>query len=174
MTETKNAYTRGREEGKQIVEHWKLFLRIDDPVTPQYAEGVLTALRERKTVAQAIASAAGARKRCAKAGNTEWFNRWTAELKVLQDELPSGSGIDSGTSIDLALSDDDEIRLDTSFHHMNDGGMYDGWTSHTVVVTPAFEGLNVEIQNDGSEQAEDIEGYLADVYREALSREYEG
>ena len=28
--------------------------------------------------------------------------------------------------------------LYTHFHHMNDGGFYDGWTEHSVVVTPSL------------------------------------
>ena len=39
--------------------------------------------------------------------------------------LPSGGGFDSGTK--LVFADDSRIVFETEFHHMNDGGFYDGW-----------------------------------------------
>ena len=60
------------------------------------------------------------------------------ELMYIEKEiLPSGSGIDSGTKIDLMnydLNGHSYFRLRVSFHHMNDVGMYTRWTNHVIIV----------------------------------------
>ena len=86
-----------------------------------------------------LASAIEARQNCARLTpdnamhNPEWFDRWTERINDLVDLLPSGSGIDTGTEIDLDRSTGEKIVLYLSFHHMNDG-FYSGWTDHTVIV----------------------------------------
>jgi hypothetical protein len=52
--------------------------------------------------------------------------------------MPSGSGFDSGTTLDLDASHADKLVFQTSFHHMDENGYYDGWTEHTVTVTPSL------------------------------------
>lgn len=88
------------------------------------------------------------------------------EIDRLVDLLPSGSGVDNGTSIDLDRSKPDRIVLTCSFHHMNDVGMYDGWTDHEIIVTPSL-GFEYEIRVTGRNRNE-IKDYLSDLYREAL------
>lgn len=88
-----------------------------------------------------LASAIQARKNCVQSGNAEWKHRhedWIGYL--VKNCLPSGSGIDCGTSVDLEASHGEKLVLNTSFHHMHDSGMYDGWTEHTITVTPSFSG----------------------------------
>jgi hypothetical protein len=63
---------------------------------------------------------------------------------LIKQHLPSGSGFDNGTAIDVSKSHAEKLVFTTSFHHMNDGG-YDGWTDHTVTVTPSFQGINIRI-----------------------------
>jgi hypothetical protein len=50
---------------------------------------------------------------------------------------------------------------------MNDGGFYDGWTEHTVVVTPSFRGINLRISGRDRNQ---IKEYLYETYDYALTR----
>jgi hypothetical protein len=50
--------------------------------------------------------------------------------------MPHGSGFDNGTSLDVDASSDTKIVFTTAFHHMNEGGFYDGWTQHSIIVTP--------------------------------------
>ncbi len=59
---------------------------------------------------------------------------------LVKQHMPHGSGFDAGTIIDLDASHADKLVFHTSFHHMNDGGFYDGWTEHTITVTPALHG----------------------------------
>src|SRR5262249_26697859 len=107
-----------------------------------------------------------ARTNCAKMGNDEWFSRHTDSIEQLQYFMPSGSGVDCGTKVDLDKSTGNKIVLYADFHHMNDGGMYDGWTNHVVTVTPAFDGFNLSISG---RDRNGIKEYLADTFHNCLS-----
>lgn len=86
-----------------------------------------------------LASKVDARKRCADSKN-EWLDKLTESIESLvKQHMPHGSGFDSGTTIDLDASHGDKLVFHTSFHHMNDAGYYDGWTEHTVTVTPSLQ-----------------------------------
>jgi hypothetical protein len=67
--------------------------------------------------------------------------RLTAELRLqkLESFLPSGSGFDNGSTINLKESRPDRLVIDTAFHHMDEHGYYDGWTEHKVIVTPSLQ-----------------------------------
>jgi len=72
-----------------------------------------------------------------------WFDVPRGILKWIADDLlPSGSGVDCGTKWLDPLDNTLPKRYGTSpvfffeYHHMNDGGYYDGWTDHYVQVKP--------------------------------------
>jgi hypothetical protein len=117
---------------------------------------------------QAIAQAIEARKNCLKTDNDVWLARWQHALDRMADELPSGSGFDDGTQIDLEKSNDQRLVLYTRFHHMTEG-VYDGWTDHTVYVKPSLQFghlLSVTgIDRNG------IKDYISDVFGAALENE---
>jgi hypothetical protein len=86
----------------------------------------------------------------------EWRIRHADDIKWLAKQfLPSGSGFDSGTEVSIEESGKDKVVLVTSFHHMNDNGMYDGWTSHSIIITPAFNGVNIRITGQDRNQIKD-------------------
>lgn len=120
-----------------------------------------------RTVAYALASLIQARANCERSGNLEWYgkHRATAE-RIVKDFMPSGSGIDLGTQLDFERSTPTKLVFQTGFHHMNDGGMYDGWTDHTVTVRPTFTGLDLRVSGSNRH---DIKDYLAEVFDSALS-----
>lgn len=97
------------------------------------------------TVAQRIAHLVAARANCAKTGNTEWYGKHSDALDAIERELPSGSGIDDGTKIDRNKTTATRIVLIAGYHHMNENGMYDGWTSHRITITPTFDGIDVRV-----------------------------
>lgn len=82
-------------------------------------------------------------------------------LNVLQEMLPSGSGIDSGAKIEIDVCKRDKIFLSCDFHHMNENGYYTQWTYHTITVTPAFTGFNIVVSG---QDHNDIKDYLTEVY----------
>lgn len=98
----------------------------------------------------------------------EWVADAKRNLQKLAAELPSGSGLDNGTGIDVDASRPDKIVLLTAFHHMNEDGMYDGWTEHKITVKPSFVfGLDIAIS--GRDRNE-IKEYLAQAFDHALSK----
>lgn len=82
-----------------------------------------------------------ARRNCADKNTpkAEWFDKHSEKIEMLvKQHMPSGSGFDSGTTLDLDASHAEKLVFHTSFHHMNDAGYYDGWTEHTITVTPSL------------------------------------
>jgi hypothetical protein len=88
-----------------------------------------------------LSSLVQARRNCASKNNDEWFTKHTETIESLVDDLlPSGSGFDSGTKINLDASHAEKLVFTTAFHHMDENGYYNGWTEHTVTVTPSLHG----------------------------------
>jgi hypothetical protein len=90
-------------------------------------------------------------------------------LDAMLKPLPSGSGIDAGTKLLAHECKSNKLVFQADFHHMNDVGMYDGWTEHKVIVTPSLEwGAVIKITG---RNRNDIKTYLHDVYHHALTQE---
>lgn len=121
-------------------------------------------------VYQALARRIQARQTCERDGNLDWFLQHTdAAERLVKDCLPSGSGFDNGTALDLSRSTPERLVLHTSYHHMDEGGGYDGWTEHTVTVRPslAFDFTTTVSGRDRN----DIKGYIAETFDHCLSQE---
>lgn len=117
-----------------------------------------------KTLAAWIAETSDWAERAENNLNAEWGPIARARLEQLVNMLPSGSGIDSGTKLESASAS--RIVLTAGFHHMNDCGMYDGWTEHRITIRPTFAGLELTISG---RNRSDIEDYLHEIYHDALS-----
>jgi hypothetical protein len=90
-----------------------------------------------KPLYQELASLVQARQNCAKSGNKEWLERHSERAEQLvKQHMPSGSGWDLGTKIDLDASTPNKLVFHGEYHHMDDGGSYDGWTAHRITVRP--------------------------------------
>ena len=118
---------------------------------------------------QRLASLIQARENCAKSGNTEWYQRHS-ELadKLAREYLPSGSGFDNASTIYLDESKPNKLVLATSFHHMDDNGMYNGWTEHKIIVTPDLA-LGFDLGVTGRDR-NDIKQYIAEMFSHALDQ----
>lgn len=77
---------------------------------------------------------------------------------------PSGSGIDRGV-VFSSFSTPLRLVFDVDFHHMDEHGSYDGWTSHKVIVTPTFGGFDVRVTGSNRNQIKD---YLGDTFHHWL------
>ncbi len=115
-----------------------------------------------------IASILQAIDNCRKAGNTEWLEKHEDRLKELCDALPSGSGIDCGTTLERDDCTPSKLVFTFSYHHMNDAGMYDGWTEHSLIVTPSFDGIDLRITG---RDRNDIKEMLYEQYHYCLTQE---
>ena len=125
--------------------------------------------RKLGTVASALAWMVVAYHDC-KANGNDYSDTWEARiLDIVNNHLPSGSGWDNGTSINLDESSGDRLRLYGSFHHMDEHGYYDGWTEHTIDVTASLAfGLNLRVTG---RNRNDIKDYLADMFQHILGSE---
>ena len=113
-----------------------------------------------------LSQALSARANCDKAGAFSMRDDWDKRIDTMAKLLPSGSGIDNGTTIDVQASSDTKLVLGCSYHHMNDAGMYDGWTEHTITIRPTFTGLDITVSG---RNRNDIKEYLACTYEQALT-----
>lgn len=120
---------------------------------------------------QEIASRLVARENCAKSGNEEWYDKHQDVIDKIMAGAPSGSGIDSGTKFNEEKSNENKLVFETAFHHMNDGGMYDGWTEHQIIVTPSLT-FGFELKITGKDRNQ-IKEYLYDVYSQWLNEDVE-
>lgn len=100
----------------------------------------------------------------------EWqSNHHASIVKLCEAFMPSGSGIDCGTKFDFDASEPDKLVLAFSYHHMNDGGMYDGWTEHTLIVRSSLA-HEFETRISGRNRNQ-IKDYLYEVYDNDLRQE---
>jgi hypothetical protein len=117
-----------------------------------------------------LASCIAARKNCAGSqAHVDWFAKWTDRISKIERELlPRGAGFDSGSEVNLTLSTEERIVIQTSFHHMNESGFYDGWTDHTIVVTGSLlSDFNLRITG---RNRNDWKDYAYQTFEYALSR----
>lgn len=125
-------------------------------------------------VYQKMARLVVARGNCIKTNNNEWLKKHEATLEKLVDDLPHGSGIDGKTEFDFEASNENKLVIKSSYHHMNDGGYYDGWTEFKVIVTPdlAF-GFGLKVQGAFPRKYADTRDYLIETFNYALEAEVE-
>jgi hypothetical protein len=122
------------------------------------------------TVATAISEAIRARNNRRKNGDKKWQARWEQRLTQLEGCLPSGSGVDSGTKIELDVNNPEvSLAFVMNFHHMTGDGMYDGWTKHIIYVTATF-GKSFVMRCAGRDK-NNIKDYLCEILDAALGAE---
>jgi hypothetical protein len=99
-----------------------------------------------------------------------WATRHAASIETLESMLPSGSGFDAGSRILTSSCGMERVSIQTSFHHMNDAGGYDGWTEHTVTGLASFV-LGIDIRVSGRNRNE-IKDYIAELFQSVLSENW--
>lgn len=93
----------------------------------------------------------------------------SAKIRRLESMLPSGSGIDNGTTVIECTPT--KVVMECGFHHMDEHGYYNGWTHHRITVTPTFAGIVVKVSG---RDRNGIKEYLADTYATCLESEVIG
>jgi hypothetical protein len=118
-----------------------------------------------------LASRVGAIANCIAAvpSNEVWRPKHEAAVDwLVKEHLPSGSGFDAGTKIDISRSSRERLVFSTSFHHMDEHGGYAGWTGHEVIVTASLQfGISLRITGRNRNG-------IKDVIHEAFSLALEG
>lgn len=117
-----------------------------------------------KTVITMLSEVSIAADNCERTDNHEWCRIWLDYIaRIAKEQLPSGSGFDCGTRVILA--NEQKAIFQTDFHHMDDNGMYDGWTQHTVTARPVFGGISVHVSG---RDRNGIKDYIAAEFHNAL------
>ena len=108
-----------------------------------------------------LAKLIDAYKNCIKKNNTIWADTHKEAIDILCQHLPNGSGIDTGTQLDIDNSTNKRIVFNLSFHHLNENGYYTNWTNHSVIVTPEFGSFDIKITGRNSNY---IKEYLNETF----------
>lgn len=80
--------------------------------------------------------------------------------------MPSGSGFDVGTAIDLDRTTPECLVFHTSFHPMDEHGFYENWLDFTVTVRPSLA-YHIDLEIEGRDR-NDIKGYVDEVFHLCL------
>ena len=128
-----------------------------------------------KKVYQEIAGRIKAMENCEESGNLIWREKHKDVITHIQDNyLPSGSGIDSGCVIDPINAAGnysyETLTICSSFHTMNENGMYGRWIEFRIIVKPSLQfGFTLRIAgNFGKDQY--LKDYLLDVFNSYLDK----
>jgi hypothetical protein len=116
-----------------------------------------------------IASTVQAYKNCVASGNKTWEEKHLENIESYNDELPSGSGFDSGSKIDVEKSTSEKIVINTSYHFMNDSGFYDGWEDYTLIVKPSLlSDFTLDIKGKNKREIKD---YMYETFQYILTQD---
>lgn len=120
---------------------------------------------------QRLASLCAAIINCKNSGNKEWEQiHIERACKFVEDNLPYGSGFDNGTQLDFDQSHQNRLVFTTAFHHMDEGGMYDGWSEHEVSISASLT-FGIKVVVHGRDR-NDIKDYIAECFDHALTERF--
>ncbi len=92
----------------------------------------------------------------------DWADKHNSTIDEMEKLLPHGSGIDGICEIDRTNSTKEKIIINFEYHHMNDAGYYDGWTSHKAIITASLIG-GFDLRITGPDR-NGIKEYLDDLF----------
>jgi hypothetical protein len=121
-----------------------------------------------------LASTLDAMRNCKKNNNQEWYEKHKATAEELVKQLPHGSGIDGKTIIDPDRCRKDLIIIESSYHCMNDVGMYDDWIDFELWIRPNFSGIDIDVKgrfSDRHGKYATTKDYLSDTFSVALQED---
>lgn len=97
----------------------------------------------------------------------EWIDKHSSSIDKICQALPHGSGIDGKCELLLNESAPDKIVFFVEFHHLNENGYYDGWTSHKIKLTPSFI-FGYDMKITGKDR-NGIKDYLTNLFCEIFT-----
>jgi hypothetical protein len=101
---------------------------------------------------------------------TIWAQIWPNVLDdIIKEYLPSGSGIDNGTKLDIEKSNRDRLVFNIAFHCMDSNGYYAGWRDYVLTVKPSLP-FDIDLKITGRDY-NGLKDYLYEIYQYALNRE---
>lgn len=126
----------------------------------------------RQSLYTRLASLVLAIRNCEKTGNGEWLEKHGNRAdSLVRQHMPSGSGFDRGTALDIEASNAEKLVFYTWFHHMDEHGSYDGWTEHVVTVKASLAyGFTVTVSG---RDRNGIKEFIADTFNHCGSIQVE-
>lgn len=120
---------------------------------------------------EAIAQKIDAYLRCLANGNDEWREKHVASIVELEEELPSGSGLERGCHVDLGRSTGVKVVINGSYHVM-ENGFYTRWIDFKVdaLASLAF-GIELRIKGNFGGKCQDIKDHLYELFQDVLTQE---
>jgi hypothetical protein len=117
-----------------------------------------------------LATLVSAISNCERSGNVAWGDKHKVLLEhLVRENMPNGGGFDNGTKFDIEASTPEKLVFNTSFHHMDDFGGYDGWTEHRVSVKPSLMfGFHLVVSGRNRNEIKD---YIYEAFENALHTE---
>ena len=107
-----------------------------------------------------------------KNNNPEWFKNHDYHLDELEKNyLPSGSGINSGCTIDRNFKEN-RIVINVPYHLMDENGFYCGWQDFKIICKPSFDGIDMKITSNVKDKYF-LKEYLYDLFDNCLNEEIE-
>lgn len=156
LAELVDALDRWITKGGFMPAHWQRY-------SPREGQTPMKAYEE-------LASLVVARRNCIDDKNLDWLDKHTERIqKIVKDYMPSGSGFDNGVKLNLDLSNENKLVFETSYHHMNEVGSYDGWTEHTITVTPSLA-FSYRLKISGRNR-NNIKEHIGETFGQALDVE---
>jgi len=90
-------------------------------------------------------------------------------IEEMEKLLPHESGIDGNINFDIDKSNKNKIVVFFVYHHTNEKGYYNGWTSHELIITPSFTlGFDMRITGTNKNKCKD---YFYDLFSEVFTSE---
>ena len=124
---------------------------------------------------QVIANKLQAMKNLEKDDPNGWYDKHAKSIEdLIKDHFPHGSGFDGDVRIDTNLSNPEKLVFFAEFHHMNENGYYDGWSTLKVVVKPSLAwGFDFKLTGIKRKYRYDAEYYYS-MFHSFLETEIEG
>jgi len=128
----------------------------------------------KKKIYEELANRILARNNCIEKDNWKWEEKHSNVITyIVANYLPSGSGISEIEEINIATHE--KITFKSSYHLMDQNGMYDGHLEYKVVVKPSLVyGITINVIGQFSQRHDKysyLKDYLIEMYDSYLQKE---
>jgi len=104
-----------------------------------------------------------------------WYDQIEYQIEsIMEEHFPSGSGFDSGCTLNLDDPKGEKLIIDCPYHCMNDNGFYDGWVYPSVIITPSLchdYNMRINWKGYGGKYKFLLDEYIGEVFTTCLDKE---
>ena len=108
---------------------------------------------------------------CKKENKEKWINKHIEKLDTYNNLLPSGSGINNGSYIDIDNIKNETITISSSYDTMKND-MYDKTIVFKIIVKPSlFDNIDIKITPITELKKAYVDDYIHELFYNALKQE---